>query len=134
MEFVYKYMVVSLWVHLVWLPKWTLSGFLYIPSLNRYQDFKLRSSCFPKLLLSRSEFAGNEAQNSDKQVLNIYDLCNKFIAYSSIFDDIVDVLAEWGSLYVLTRDGKIHVLQEKDTQTKLEARNYVFLLVSALCL
>lgn len=73
------------------------------------------------LLLSRSEFAGNEAQNSDKQVLNIYDLCNKFIAYSSIFDDVVDVLAEWGSLYVLTRDGKIHVLQEKDAQTKLEA-------------
>ncbi|XP_035411541.1 vacuolar protein sorting-associated protein 11 homolog isoform X2 [Cygnus olor] len=68
----------------------------------------------------KSEFAGSEAQNSDKQVLNIYDLCNKFIAYSSIFDDIVDVLAEWGSLYVLTRDGKIHVLQEKDTQTKLE--------------
>ncbi|KAJ7416993.1 vacuolar protein sorting-associated protein 11 [Willisornis vidua] len=45
-----------------------------------------------------SEFAGNEAQNSDKQVLNIYDLCNKFIAYSSVFEDIVDVLAEWGSL------------------------------------
>lgn len=86
------------------------------------------------LFLSRSEFAGNEAQNSDKQVLNIYDLCNKFIAYSSIFDDIVDVLAEWGSLYVLTRDGKIHVLQEKDTQTKLEACKFVFLLVSALCL
>uniref|UniRef100_A0A8C9FZC4 RING-type domain-containing protein n=1 Tax=Pavo cristatus TaxID=9049 RepID=A0A8C9FZC4_PAVCR len=52
--------------------------------------------------------------------MNIYDLCNKFIAYSSIFDDVVDVLAEWGSLYVLTRDGKIHVLQEKDAQTKLE--------------
>ncbi|XP_046759735.1 vacuolar protein sorting-associated protein 11 homolog isoform X3 [Gallus gallus] len=68
----------------------------------------------------KSEFAGNEAQNSDKQVLNIYDLCNKFIAYSSVFDDVVDVLAEWGSLYVLTRDGKIHVLQEKDAQTKLE--------------
>ncbi|NXO81770.1 VPS11 protein, partial [Sitta europaea] len=73
----------------------------------------------------KSEFAGNEAQNSDKQVLNIYDLCNKFIAYSSVFDDIVDVLAEWGSLYVLTRDGKIHVLQEKDTQTKLEASKFM---------
>ncbi|KAI1230668.1 hypothetical protein IHE44_0008543, partial [Lamprotornis superbus] len=73
----------------------------------------------------KSEFAGNEAQNSDKQVLNIYDLCNKFIAYSSIFDDIVDVLAEWGSLYVLTRDGTIHALQEKDTQTKLEACKFM---------
>ncbi|XP_065425259.1 vacuolar protein sorting-associated protein 11 homolog isoform X3 [Chrysemys picta bellii] len=69
----------------------------------------------------KSEFAGSDPQNSDKQILNVYDLCNKFIAYSSVFDDVVDVLAEWGSLYVLTRDGKIHVLQEKDTQTKLEA-------------
>lgn len=32
------------------------------------------------------------------------------------------MLAEWGSLYVLTRDGRVHALQEKDTQTKLEAR------------
>ncbi|XP_050777952.1 vacuolar protein sorting-associated protein 11 homolog isoform X5 [Gopherus flavomarginatus] len=69
----------------------------------------------------KSEFAGSDTQNSDKQILNVYDLCNKFIAYSSVFDDVVDVLAEWGSLYVLTRDGKIHALQEKDTQTKLEA-------------
>lgn len=75
------------------------------------------------LLCSRSEFTGGDPQNSDKQILNIYDLGNKFIAYSSVFDDVVDVLAEWGCLYVLTRDGKLHVLQEKDTQTKLEARD-----------
>ncbi|KAM3830816.1 vacuolar protein sorting-associated protein 11 homolog [Vipera latastei] len=68
----------------------------------------------------KSEFPGGDPQNSDKQILNIYDLGNKFIAYSSVFDDVVDVLAEWGCLYVLTRDGKLHVLQEKDTQTKLE--------------
>ncbi|KAM9038258.1 vacuolar protein sorting-associated protein 11 homolog isoform 1-T1 [Sarcophilus harrisii] len=68
----------------------------------------------------KSEFTSRDSQSSDKQILNIYDLCNKFIAYSSIFEDVVDVLAEWGSLYVLTRDGRVHVLQEKDTQTKLE--------------
>lgn len=70
----------------------------------------------------RSEFTSRDSQNSDKQILNIYDLCNKFIAYSAVFEDVVDVLAEWGSLYVLTRDGRVHALQEKDTQTKLEAR------------
>ncbi|XP_044522310.1 vacuolar protein sorting-associated protein 11 homolog isoform X2 [Gracilinanus agilis] len=68
----------------------------------------------------KSEFTNRDSQSSDKQILNIYDLCNKFIAYSSVFEDVVDVLAEWGSLYVLTRDGRVHVLQEKDTQTKLE--------------
>ncbi|XP_036179944.1 vacuolar protein sorting-associated protein 11 homolog isoform X1 [Myotis myotis] len=68
----------------------------------------------------KSEFTNRDSQSSDKQILNIYDLCNKFIAYSAVFEDIVDVLAEWGSLYVLTRDGRVHALQEKDTQTKLE--------------
>ncbi|XP_038609321.1 vacuolar protein sorting-associated protein 11 homolog isoform X3 [Tachyglossus aculeatus] len=68
----------------------------------------------------KSEFGGSEAQSSEKQLLTVYDLCNKFIAYSAVFDDVVDVLAEWGSLHVLTRDGRVHVLQEKDTQTKLE--------------
>ncbi|XP_004856813.1 vacuolar protein sorting-associated protein 11 homolog isoform X1 [Heterocephalus glaber] len=68
----------------------------------------------------KSEFTSRDSQSSDKQILNIYDLCNKFIAYSAVFEDVVDVLAEWGSLYVLTRDGRVHALQEKDTQTKLE--------------
>ncbi|XP_007934636.1 vacuolar protein sorting-associated protein 11 homolog [Orycteropus afer afer] len=68
----------------------------------------------------KSDFTSRDSQSSDKQILNIYDLCNKFIAYSTVFEDVVDVLAEWGSLYVLTRDGRVHALQEKDTQTKLE--------------
>lgn len=80
----------------------------------------VNSGCFS--FPCRSEFTSRDSQNSDKQILNIYDLCNKFIAYSAGFEDIVDVLAEWGSLYVLTRDGRVHALQEKDTQTKLEAR------------
>nr|XP_051693658.1 vacuolar protein sorting-associated protein 11 homolog isoform X2 [Oryctolagus cuniculus] len=46
----------------------------------------------------KSEFTSQDSQSSDKQILNIYDLCNKFIAYSAVFEDVVDVLAEWGSL------------------------------------
>ncbi|CAL8268441.1 unnamed protein product [Merluccius merluccius] len=72
------------------------------------------------LLLLTPGFASRETSPSEKQLLTIYDLDNKFIAYSAPFDDIIDVLAEWGSFYVLTRDGKMFVLQEKDTQTKLE--------------
>eukprot|EP00795_Rhopilema_esculentum_P008547 gene8547-14548_t len=71
-------------------------------------------------------------------ILTIYDIQNKFIgtcnlipldlilkpfrptAFSAPFPEIVDVLGEWGSLHVLTRDGKIFQLEEKDTQTKLE--------------
>ncbi|KAG7273443.1 hypothetical protein CRUP_032691, partial [Coryphaenoides rupestris] len=69
---------------------------------------------------SKAGFASRETSPSEKQLLTVYDLDNKFIAYSAAFDDIIDVLAEWGSFYVLTRDGKMFVLQEKDTQTKLE--------------
>ncbi|KAG8434609.1 hypothetical protein GDO86_012832 [Hymenochirus boettgeri] len=70
----------------------------------------------------RSNFAGHagNSHTMDKQLLTIYDLSNKLIAYSCIFTEVVDVLAEWGSLYVLTRDGLLHALHEKDTQTKLE--------------
>lgn len=68
----------------------------------------------------RPGFGSRETSPSEKQILSIYDLDNKFIAYSASFDDIIDVLAEWGSFYILTRDGKMFVLQEKDTQTKLE--------------
>lgn len=86
---------------------------------ERRQKWSKRG-CFS--FMYRSEFTNRDTQSSDKQILNIYDLCNKFIAYSAVFEDVVDVLAEWGSLYVLTRDGRAHALQEKDTQTKLEAR------------
>lgn len=68
----------------------------------------------------RTGFGAGESFHSDKQILTIYDLDNKFIAYSASFDDVIDVVAEWGAFYILTRDQKMFVLQEKDTQTKLE--------------
>lgn len=69
---------------------------------------------------SRTGFDSRESSQSEKQLLTVYDLDNKFIAYSATFDDVIDVVAEWGSFYILTRDGQMFVLQEKDTQTKLE--------------
>ncbi|CAH2319593.1 vacuolar sorting-associated 11 homolog [Pelobates cultripes] len=70
----------------------------------------------------RSEFAVRAGNDSmpERQTLTLYDLGNKLIAFSCILADVVDVLTEWGSLYVLTRDGFLHALHEKDTQTKLE--------------
>uniref|UniRef100_A0A8C8IV98 PEP5/VPS11 N-terminal domain-containing protein n=1 Tax=Oncorhynchus tshawytscha TaxID=74940 RepID=A0A8C8IV98_ONCTS len=69
---------------------------------------------------NKSEFGSRDMSPSEKQTLTIYDLNNKFIAYSASFDDIIEVLAKWGSFYILTRDRKMFVMQEKDTQTKLE--------------
>ncbi|XP_061596224.1 vacuolar protein sorting-associated protein 11 homolog [Cololabis saira] len=69
---------------------------------------------------NKTGFGSRERFQPDKHLLTVYDLDNKFIAYSASFDDVIDVVAEWGSFYILTRDGTMFVLQEKDTQTKLE--------------
>ncbi|XP_048036590.1 vacuolar protein sorting-associated protein 11 homolog [Megalobrama amblycephala] len=69
---------------------------------------------------SKSDYGSRQTSPTEKHILTIYDLDNKFIAYSAAFDDVIDVLAEWGSFYVLTRDKTMYMLQEKDTQTKLE--------------
>ena len=40
-------------------------------------------------------------------IVNVYDIQNKFIAYSAPVPDVVDVMCEWGSLYVLGGDRKV---------------------------
>ena len=53
-------------------------------------------------------------------IVTVYDIQNKLIAYSGPMPDVIDVLCEWGALYVLAGDRRLYLLQEKDTQTKLE--------------
>lgn len=61
-------------------------------------------------------------QGSSKamNLVTIYDVQNKFVAFSGPIPGVVDVLSEWGSLYILTADNTLYHFQEKDTQTKLE--------------
>ncbi|CAH1772502.1 unnamed protein product, partial [Owenia fusiformis] len=66
----------------------------------------------------RSSTIGN--QTIQMNIVTVYDIQNKFIAYSAPIPDVIDVLCEWGSLFVLAGDRKLYHLQEKDTQTKLE--------------
>ncbi|XP_022253825.1 vacuolar protein sorting-associated protein 11 homolog [Limulus polyphemus] len=53
-------------------------------------------------------------------IVTVYDIQNKFIAYSAPMPGVVDVFSEWGTLYILAHDGKLYNLQEKDTQSKLD--------------
>ncbi|EDO40102.1 predicted protein, partial [Nematostella vectensis] len=46
--------------------------------------------------------------------------CLAFEAFTGTFPGVIEVLSEWGNLYVLTMDKKIFQLEEKPTQTKLE--------------
>ncbi|RWS10542.1 vacuolar protein sorting-associated protein 11-like protein, partial [Dinothrombium tinctorium] len=57
---------------------------------------------------------------SNVNIVTIYDIQNKYIAHSSPVPAIAEVMSEWGSLYLLTRDGNLIHLREKDTMTKLE--------------
>ena len=39
--------------------------------------------------------------------VTLYDIKNKFIAFSAAVPEVVDVICEWGSPHVLTVDGKV---------------------------
>ena len=40
-------------------------------------------------------------------LVTVYDIQNKFIAYSAPIPEVIDVLSEWGSLYVLAGDRRV---------------------------
>lgn len=65
-------------------------------------------------------FVYNSRQSPGVHIITVYDIQNKLIAYSGPLPEVTDVLCDWGGLYVLTGDNRLHLLQEKDTQTKLE--------------
>lgn len=51
---------------------------------------------------------GQDPSNVKFNTFNIYDLKNKFIAYSeNRFQNITQVVSEWGFVYVITGDGKV---------------------------
>ncbi|CAG2230700.1 PEP5 [Mytilus edulis] len=59
-------------------------------------------------------------QTLEMNIVSVYDIQNKFIAYTAPYADVISILCEWGSVYILSGDRKLYHLQEKDTQTKLE--------------
>jgi len=57
---------------------------------------------------------------ADKNMVTIYDMKQKLIAYSSPLPGVREVLYERGSFYVLTAGNKLVMLQEIDIHQKLE--------------
>eukprot|EP01094_Clydonella_sp_ATCC50884_P020731 TRINITY_DN4366_c0_g1_i5.p1 TRINITY_DN4366_c0_g1~~TRINITY_DN4366_c0_g1_i5.p1 ORF type:complete len:934 (-),score=319.64 TRINITY_DN4366_c0_g1_i5:233-3034(-) len=79
----------------------------------------------PKKMIAwfRSHLVVVWAQDTSGQnfnTVNIYDLRNKFTAFTKEFHNVTNVITEWGSIFILTADGKCFQLEEKDTQTKLD--------------
>ena len=46
-------------------------------------------------------------QAVDMNYLTVYDITNKFIAFTTPIPEVTGVFCEWGSLYVLTADRKV---------------------------
>uniref|UniRef100_L7M659 Vacuolar protein sorting-associated protein 11 homolog n=1 Tax=Rhipicephalus pulchellus TaxID=72859 RepID=L7M659_RHIPC len=87
-----------------------------------FEDEKLLLRWFRTylVLVARDAKTSRSAGGPDKTIVTIYDIQNKFVAYSAAIPGVVDVMAEWGSLYVLVQEGKLYCLRERDTQSKLE--------------
>jgi len=56
----------------------------------------------------------------EMNTVTVYDIQNKFIAYSAPYPEVIDVMCESGSIFIFTGDRRLFQLQEKDTQSKLE--------------
>jgi len=74
-----------------------------------------------KLLFWFKNYLVEVQSGGDDDHLNIYDVRNKFVAYSVAFTGkVTQIVSEWGEIFVLTADRKMQQLTEKDVQTKLE--------------
>ena len=69
------------------------------------------------LSLSRLYYSGEG--DVEKHMVTVLDIQNKFIVFSAPMREVLAVLTEWGSFYVMGGDKKLYHLQEKDLQSKL---------------
>ena len=57
----------------------------------------------------------------DKHILTIFDVENRFVAYTAPIKPVRALMSEWGCLFALTReDNRLFQLTEKDIKSKLE--------------
>ena len=61
---------------------------------------------------------GDAANN--RTTVTIFDVHNKFIAFTACLPNAEQIISEWGSLLILTNDKVIHQLVEKDLHSKLD--------------
>ena len=53
--------------------------------------------------------------------VSIYDIENRYVGFSGSFSNVVSVVCEYGSVFVLANKGEqLFQLTEKDTQSKLD--------------
>ena len=64
--------------------------------------------------------ASSATPASDKHTLTIFDVENRFVAYTAPVKPVRALMSEWGCLFALTTDNRLFQLTEKDIKSKLE--------------
>lgn len=59
------------------------------------------------------------SESTDNDVVTILDFHNNLIVSESVLAQVVAILVEYGSFFIVTKDLKIHQLVEKNVQSKL---------------
>ena len=59
------------------------------------------------------------SQSQVKHVLTVFDVANKFVAFTAPVKPVKALLSEWGLLFAITEDNRLFQLTEKDIQAKL---------------
>ena len=57
-----------------------------------------------------SLFFPRPSKTMDMHLVTVYDVQNKFIAYSGPVPEVSNIMCEWGSLYCLGGDRKVCVI------------------------
>ena len=60
-------------------------------------------------------FRGSGQATTQMYTVTLYDIKNKFVAFSAAVPEVVDVICEWGSPYVLLVDGKVRIDEGQST-------------------
>jgi len=81
---------------------------------------KEKMTWFRNYLVVVSRSLQSDGTFNKMNTVTFYDSRNRFIAFVAGFTDVTHILGEWGSFFVMTGDGKLFQLVEKDFQTKLD--------------
>lgn len=75
----------------------------------------------PQATKSSKRFLSSDSSGFSTSRFSILDLDLQYVAHTeSLTSEVQAAFSEWGSLFLLTRDGKIHRYSEKSLQQKLE--------------
>lgn len=85
-----------------------------------FEGEKLALQWFRGYLIIASKMNTKGDASSDKVTITIFDVHNKFIAFTGAIVDVHYIVSEWGSLLVVTKDKKMHQFIEKDLHSKLD--------------